>query len=459
MQQLFANDKINGIKIIRQLTGCDLREAKDAIDQAPVTMQGTLPQYDLTFAINLVRQAQQAQAAQQQEQTTMSNASRTNTAMNSGDQNQMSQALMVAILSKNKAYIIGEPGIGKTTLIQQVVETMLPGRWGFVAVDEGTAPKKLIGHENIPALLQGQTIMEYAGTLNDPQLMGFIIDELSRANDVVFDSILSILTRWSPWVGATSNWMPTNERQRAMMDRFDVQFTLKMPSPSQLPINAMMPTMIGSWAELDPAAVAAIEYKFNPAVKRPIKLPTSEEVAAVWKTAPTQADYDGIAAVLRDLAIEFEAVGFNMHPRKMRAAATVMHAISVLDTGKAGYGTPTKSAIKQVKWVLPSSLSTVLNRVADSAGDPNATMINAVRAQMAQVLKSITDKEQVDRMPIVADAGKQVNDLMAQLATIDDPRAKALKDKAQMLYMQAFQSPTGQDVKVPELSELADDKK
>ena len=106
-----------------------------------------------------------------------------------------------------------------------------------------TPPEALRGAYDPAALLNGRLERVVAGTPYDPTARVSILDEVFRANEVVFDTMLDVLDRLdakpaqAPVAWATANFVAQGERVEALLDRIALWLWI---SPDAMDVAAIV---------------------------------------------------------------------------------------------------------------------------------------------------------------------------------------------------------------------------
>lgn len=325
-------------------------------------------------------------------------------------------ALIASALSGQHAVVLGAPGWGKSAIARSVASDIAgDGHWTFTRLDPSTPPEAVRGAYDPAALLNGQLSRVVAGTPYDPNARISILDEIFRANDVVFDTCLDVLDRMDAHpdqasvVWGTANFVAQGERVEALIDRFAIWIWLQ---PDVLDVGALVGAQLTSANGL---AVAG-------------GLPDWKDVEQARAARPGSKARNAVADLLGTLAQEAAAQGRRPHPRRIAQWSRVVYRLGVYDTGQADFSSVPEPASRALRWCWPApaadeaaSWAQIAAAVVDATG-------SAIEAAMAQALKKFREvasiQDQPSRMEHMGELGVMLANAQTSLKQIggDDPR-------------------------------------
>jgi len=137
---------------------------------------------------------------------------------------QIKTVLQASIDAGLNAILISPPGWGKSRMAFESAVALYADRVLFLELSPSTPPEAVEGAIDLAALREGRLARNIARTPYDPNVKLVILDELWRANEVVFDLLLHAtqpVARPNPPIfWATSNFISKDKRFDALRDRF-----------------------------------------------------------------------------------------------------------------------------------------------------------------------------------------------------------------------------------------------
>jgi hypothetical protein len=137
---------------------------------------------------------------------------------------QIKNCLQASIDAGLNAILISPPGWGKSKMAFESARSLYGDQVLFLELSPSTPPEVVEGAIDLAALREGRLARNIERTPYDPSVKLVILDELWRANEVVFDLLLHAtqpVTRVSPPVfWGTSNFISRDKRFDALRDRF-----------------------------------------------------------------------------------------------------------------------------------------------------------------------------------------------------------------------------------------------
>jgi MoxR-like ATPase len=154
-------------------------------------------------------------------------------------------------LANQHAIVLGAPGWGKTAVGRALAAQLAPAPEAvtFVRVDPSTPPEVVRGACDPAPLLAGRLEPVTSGTPYGPGCRLAILDEVFRANEMMFDALLDVLDRQDAAPGhpdsvwTTANFVAAGERVEALRDRFALWLWL---SPDTLDVSELVGTHLSA---------------------------------------------------------------------------------------------------------------------------------------------------------------------------------------------------------------------
>ncbi len=325
--------------------------------------------------------------------------------------------LIAGVLSGQHAVVLGAPGWGKTAIARAMAARVAgDGRWCLVRLDPSTPPEAVRGAYDPAALLQGRLERVVGGTPYDPRARLVILDEIFRANEVVFDVLLDVLDRLdlspdtAPVAWATANFVAQGERVEALRDRIALWLWLQPES-------------------LDPRAVVGAHLAAgDDGLSVPGEIPGWETVLEVRATRPGEKALRAVGELLSQLTQEAQAQGRRVNPRRLAQWARLVYRVGVYTTGEADFAALPDEAARVLRWAWPAptpeeaaSWAQIALSIVDAVGA-------AIEAAMAQALAKFREVAAIGdpgaRTAKVAELGQVLAGTQATLRQVggDDPR-------------------------------------
>lgn len=325
-------------------------------------------------------------------------------------------ALVASALSGQHAIVLGAPGWGKTAIARSLAKSIAgDGAWTFTRLDPSTPPEQVKGAFDPAALLNGKLERVVAGTPYDPVARVSILDEVFRANDVVFDTCLDVLDRMDAHpdqaavVWGTANFVAQGERVEALIDRFGLWLWLK-------------PDV------LDVAAIAGAHLNGAHELSVPGGIPDWTDVVNVRKATPGAKARRAVAELLDTLAQEASAQGRRPHPRRVTQWSKLVYRLGVYDTGQADFSTVPEIASRALRWAWPMPAAEEAESWAQIAAGVIDAVGSAIEGALAQAIVKFREvagiADQAQRMGRMGELGALLASAQATLKQVggDDPR-------------------------------------
>ncbi|HLF28193.1 MAG TPA: AAA family ATPase [Anaerolineae bacterium] len=324
--------------------------------------------------------------------------------------------LVASALSGQHAVVLGAPGWGKTAIARSLAKSIAgDGAWTFNRLDPSTPPEAVRGAYDPAALLNGQLSRVVTGTPYDVSARVSILDEVFRANDVVFDACLDVLDRMdanpdqAAVVWSTANFVARGERVEALIDRFGLWLWLQ---PDTLDVAALVGAQLSSVNGLNVSG----------------GLPDWKDVESVRQARPGDKAKHAVAELLETLALEATAQGRRPHPRRVTQWSKLVYRLGVYDTGQADFSAVPDVASRALRWAWPMPASEEAESWAQIAAGVVDAVGSAIEGALAQAVVKFREvagiSDQAQRMGRMGELGALLANAQATLKQVgdDDPR-------------------------------------
>lgn len=320
---------------------------------------------------------------------------------------------------------ISEPGWGKTEMIRQAALGVCGQENGVVMVnlDPSTPPEVVRGAYDPAKLLNGELSRIVVGTPYDPDAHIIILDEIWRANDVVFDALIHATSqkaldpRKHPVFWASANFVGKSERSEALRDRFGLWVWLQ--------------------GSLDARGVAAGHLLNGNGVDESFQkgLPSWQECEEIKHTQPTARSLDLVQGVIETLTVEAgkttntRKVPFKVNPRRIVHWAELVHRMSVYLTGTNDYQSVPGGATQCLKYAYPATdieTSREWAKVAISIADSVGELIEKWRDVIYGELERASNLDLTQRTLKIGNLGQKISEAEKELKSRggSDPRVQ-----------------------------------
>jgi len=138
--------------------------------------------------------------------------------------------LLATLISKQNAFLLGEPGTGKSDLVRNICNGIFGANYFGYLLTPTTDPSEIFGPVAVTKLLNDEYTRDVKGYLPDAHIA--FTDELFRGSSAILNSLLTLLnertfnngkevihTPIQSIVAATNSW-PDEESLQAFADRF-----------------------------------------------------------------------------------------------------------------------------------------------------------------------------------------------------------------------------------------------
>lgn len=302
---------------------------------------------------------------------------------------EVKKLLIASLVSGMNTVIISKPGWGKTEMALTAGKNVAPDGTIFIELDPSTPPETIKGAYDPAKMLDGQLERIVAGTPYDPKAKIVILDEIWRANDVVFDSLIHATAPKlvnpidRPIFWGTANWVNKSERNAALRDRFGLYMFLEGDLMAEDIVTQQLNN--GQW-DLSWAD----------------DVPRWEDCINIRKAKPTQRSLDAVRAVIATLVAEASKPAdekdlrpkFEVNPRRVGQWAEILFRLSVYHTGKANFDDVSQAA-ELLKYAYPlldketaRAWHEVTSSIANSFGSVLDTIVKQCEMQAYEISRS-----------------------------------------------------------------------
>ncbi|MCK9598650.1 MAG: AAA family ATPase [Sphaerochaeta sp.] len=329
---------------------------------------------------------------------------------------QLKGTLAASAVSGHNVMLISAPGWGKTEMAR-AAGNYIAGQDGLITVelDPSTPPETIRGAYDPAALLNGQLNRLVDGTPYSPKAKVVLLDEVWRANDVVFDSLIhatnrkDIDPRTRPVFWGTSNFVGKGERTEALRDRFALWVWME----PDLDVSAVSSAHLFNGTGIDPEFTKG--------------LPTWAECLDARSAVPTQRAAKVVIDIVEKLAAEAQA-NFIVNPRRVVQWTEILFRNTFLVTGTNDFQRVPDHIAGLLRYAYPApekETARAWGEVAASIADPVGAAIEAARAEILKEFRRVAAiKDIKERTNNLTGLGVLLANAQSNLSSIggDDPR-------------------------------------
>lgn len=331
----------------------------------------------------------------------------------------VAKVLIASAVSGHNAMLLSAPGWGKTDAARMAARAMAGDEHTLTLELDPSTPPEVIHGAYLPHLMaSGIYQREVKGTAYDPNAHIVVLDEIWRANDVVFDALLhatgnkNVNAHQRPVFWGTSNFVGKAERTEALRDRFALWLHLD--------------------TDLDPAAIALAHlYNGTGAIDTAwaAGMPAWDDCVRIRALTPSERSGQLVADTVRTLAEEAGKKNIPVNPRRVVQWAEILFRLSVFYTGTHDFATIPTEAAMALRWCYPAIKRETANEWAEVASavlDAVGARIEAYRAiAMERYLAVQSQINPANKIEKIAEMGRVLAEIQAELKTIGagDPRA------------------------------------
>lgn len=290
--------------------------------------------------------------------------------------------LTASAVSGQNLMAISSPGWGKTDMARATARG-IAGDQGmiFIELDPSTPPEVIRGAYDPAALLNGELKRIVTGTPFDPNAKIVILDEVWRANDVLFDGLIHATAQKAvdpakhPVIWGTANFVGKAERTEALRDRF-----------------AMWYWMDG---ELDTSGVIAAHLNNGFSGVDPDwsnGLPDWQTCLDIRAAHPGSHALQAVTEMIETLVEEAGKANFPINPRRVVQWSHLLFCNGMYQTGSDDFNTVPTAASAMLRYAYPASDKATSQKwaeVAVSIADSVGAAIESYRAVALEKFQSI----------------------------------------------------------------------
>jgi MoxR-like ATPase len=334
--------------------------------------------------------------------------------------------LTASAVSGQNVMTISRPGWGKTEMALQSAKAIDPSGFAFIELDPSTPPEVIRGAYDPAAMLNGQLVRLIKGTPYDPDAHVIILDEIWRANDVVFDALVHATNQklidqtTRPVFWGTSNFVGKAERTEALRDRFALWHYMEGNLDAEGIVNAHLNNGTGN----DP------DWNKD--------IPSWAECVKIRQQKPTNESEEAVKQMVNNLVDEAIASNFDVNPRRVVQWAEIMFRVSVLYYGSTKFTSVHPNAALLMRYAYPCAtkeLSIKWHEVAASIADKVGAAIEAYRAialeKFQEIAKITASGDLSKKTELMGELGQTLAKAQQEFDKIGkgDPRAAAAKSE------------------------------
>jgi MoxR-like ATPase len=337
---------------------------------------------------------------------------------------------------------ISKPGMGKTELLTALSASVTGESLAdidngeshsaiLVKLSPSTPPESITGSYDPAELLNGRLTRVTDKTAYDPAARVIILDEVSRANDIVHDINLHLMTRRidpTPVIWGTSNFTPAGDRAAALRDRFALW--------QWIPNNTRIDTRAIARAHL--TALSGLSASLGLSLA---------DIDSVRRMTPGNSASDAVIDVIDNLIRECSkpnekiAIKIDINPRRIAQWVKLLFYNAAAVNGSDNFTVIPDSVLRLMKYAYPTqseSESREWGQVASLICDPIGSALDAVLAIALTEFKTVSEiKDPAALAAASVKLGGFLGSKQAELKTIggNDPRVgKAIESMTQWFY-------------------------
>lgn len=277
----------------------------------------------------------------------------------------------LAILSKRHMFMLGEPGVGKSMLVDQITKRIQKSRKFKWLLTKGTVPEEIFGGPDLMTF-KNEGIYRRVTTGKLPDVEFAMLDEIFNASDAILNSLLLIINEGEfinpgddPKVPlltlfAASNTMPQSAELEALVDRLVIRVITKRISDESNFVEMMLAE------EYEPQAYLTLEEITE----------AQEEVAKVVVT-------DQVMEAILKMRSRFADEDIWVSDRRFHQVMSIVKAEAWLDGRDTALVSDTKPLIYSM-WREQSQIEKIREIVYDLA-DPIESEVLALSSEMEKV--------------------------------------------------------------------------
>ena len=273
------------------------------------------------------------------------------------------RAMLQAVIAKQHIFLLGEPGIAKSYLINRFGQYLDGAKHFDILLTRFTAPEEVIGPYSLPALKEGRFVRVTDGYLPTADIA--FIDEIFKANSAILNSLLQAINERVyrhgtqtidiplSTVFCASNELPQDESLNALYDRLLIRLEVKDVQDSS-------------------AFMKMLTTRPDP---KPEKILTWEEVVFAQEEAKTTNIPDVVIQALTDIRERLHDVNIRPTPRRFQQALSIVRAAAWLD-GELEADTEHLMPLQHVLWDDPEQRHQVADIIAKAANPLEAEALS-----------------------------------------------------------------------------------
>lgn len=333
---------------------------------------------------------------------------------------------LLALASGSHMFMIGEPGTGKTFLVDRGTARITGANGFHILMGNFTQPSDIEGPEDIAALKQGRRRRVADGYL--PKANWAFFDELWKANDSILNSLLAAFNermwrnegRWEPIplsvAFAASNELPANDTLTAIYDRIAQRYQV-----SRIKEEANFIKMMSQ--VLDPSPAPILTWDEVQQIQHEVRaLPINDQVHTV------------VAEIRREL---YDDHNIDPSDRRFFQGLQILRAEAWLD-GCDQVEIDHVGALINVLWDRPEQIPDVEKTVLEKANPLQRKTLDLLKDidMIGETVKKAVDcKDQEERQAFGMEAQKKAREAGKDLKSLMDKAAN--NRKARGLVQQA----------------------
>ncbi|GIP08164.1 ATPase AAA [Paenibacillus macerans] len=308
------------------------------------------------------------------------------------------EGLMVAMIARQHALLIGPPGTGKSALVSELTKRITGANYFQWLLTRFSTPEELFGPVSLKELEQGVYKRNTVGKL--PEAHTSFLDEIFKANSAILNALLTLINERIFYndgaqvqvplmclIGSSNEYPEEGEGLEALFDRFLLRYEVDYIGEDQSFI-AMLKGSPASSANMTLEELFELQF-FSDTVTIP------DEV------------YDALSKIRRELKDE----GIRPSDRRFKQGLSVVRAKAVL-AGRDQAVLEDLMILKNSLWEKPDQRDKVVKVVRSHAQDAVKTRLEEIEAETKEILDNLNKNNTTDE---AVEATKKLKSLLSEL--------------------------------------------
>ncbi|MFK4472597.1 MoxR-like ATPase [Paenibacillus sp. RC73] len=309
------------------------------------------------------------------------------------------EGLMVAMIARQHALLIGPPGTGKSALVSDLTKRITGANYFQWLLTRFSTPEELFGPVSLKELEQGVYKRNTNGKL--PEAHTSFLDEIFKANSAILNALLTLINErifyndgapaqvpLMSLIGSSNEYPEEGEGLEALFDRFLLRYEVNYIGEDQTFISMLK----GS-------------------TSNPVNM-TIEELYQLQFFSDTVTVPDEVYDVLSKIRRELRDQGIQPSDRRFKQALSVIRAKAVLH-GRNQAIVEDLMILKNSLWEKPEQQDKVAKIVRNHAQDAVKTRLEEISVEVAEILDNLNKSN--DATDAALEATKKIKSLISDL--------------------------------------------